>query len=274
MSDRREFLKHCGILGGLFLVSQQEVVNSLSQFSRFNLKLDLNNLNLFFTGNLKGNLSELGQIKDTSSLLFDAGNFISSSSEIENQIKKMNFLGYQVAALGKNELALGEEKLIQLVQKSEFALVNSHINFENKILSKLVKPFQIIDLVEKKVGVLSISSGFKSSRDLKKINELANTLKNKQNCGIVVCLIANNIQKKTAHSLLRKSENVDLFWTPEIPNTKGGNFISRNALAQEVTLIYGTKSKREIGYYQADLSNDYYLPKQIIHEIKTKQFIG
>lgn len=274
MSDRREFLKHCGILGSLFLVSQQEVVNSLSQYSRFNLKLDLNNLNIFFTGNLKGNLSELNQVKGISSLLFDAGNFISSSSEMDHQIRKMNSLGYQVAALGKNELSLSESKLIELAEKSEFSLVNSHLNFENKTLSKLIKPFQIIDLLEKKVGVLSISSGFKSSQDLRKINKLATNLKKNQNCFVVVCLIANNIQKKTAHSLLRKSKNIDLFWTSEIPKANGGNFISRNSEQQETTLIYGTKNKREIGYYQTDLTREYYLPKQIMHQIETKQFIG
>lgn len=274
MNTRREFLKHCGILGSLFLVSQQEVVNSLSEFSRFNLKLDLSNLNIFFTGNMKGDLSELRKIKGVSSLLFDAGNFISSSSEIDHQVKKMNLLGYQVAALGRNELALGEDKLLQLAKSAEFSLVNSHINFNNKNLSRLIKPFQIIDLVDKKVGVLSISSGFKSSKDLVKINDLANTLKNQQNCSIVVCLIANNIQKKTVHSLLRKSKHVDLFWTPEIPQTNGGNYISKNSLDNEVTLIYGKRKQNNIGYYQTDISKDFFLPKQIENQIQTKQIIG
>ena len=59
MEDRRHFIKKCGLLGSLFMVDQKQFAEVFSSYSRFNLNLDLSNVNFFFTGNLKGDLSVL-----------------------------------------------------------------------------------------------------------------------------------------------------------------------------------------------------------------------
>jgi 2',3'-cyclic-nucleotide 2'-phosphodiesterase (5'-nucleotidase family) len=273
MENRRHFIKKCGLLGSLFLVDQNQFAEVFSSYSRFNLNLDLSNVNFFFTGNLKGDLSVLSSIKNINSVKLDAGNFISSSFHFSKEIKHMNNAGYQVVALGKKELKLTEDKLIQLTNLAEFSLVNSHLNFSNPNLEKAIKKFQIININDTKSGIIAISEGFRASRDLEKINHLAYQLKNQQNCNTVICLIANEFQKKTVRSILIKSKNIDLFWTSEIPNQKGGNLILKNIEQQQVMLIYGEKNVNMVGHYQTNLLHPICaFPLRLSHQLP-KQFV-
>ncbi|MEG1388587.1 MAG: hypothetical protein RSC72_15160 [Algoriella sp.] len=273
MEDRRHFIKKCGLLGSLFMVDQKQFAEVFSSYSRFNLNLDLSNVNFFFTGNLKGDLSVLSSIKNISSVKLDSGNFISTSTNFSNEVKKMNNAGYQAVALGKNELNLNEKQLIELTNLAEFTLLNSHLYFENPILDKTIKKFQIVTIDGTKTAILAISSGFRVSRDLIKINQLAHQLKNEQNCKSIICLISNGFQKKTVRSVLAKSKNIDLFWTSEIPNQKGGNLILKNAEQRQVMLIHGQKNVNTIGHYQTSFTHTFsafplrlshQLPKQLV----------
>ena len=183
-------------------------------------------------------------------------------------VKQMNNLGFQVAALGKKELNLREEKLIELLNLAEFTLINSHLNFENPTIRKAVKKFQIITIDTKKIGVLAISKGFVLSRDLNKLNQLSNNLKQDQNCDMIICLVSNSYQKNTLKRILSNSKSIDLFMASDIADLQGGHLILRNMEKQEVMLLYGQKNERSIGHYKTNFQHPFLaLPLRLSHQL-------
>lgn len=268
-SDRRFFLKSSGLLLGGLLISRLGMTQPLSRATRFNLKLDLRNVNFFFTGNL--NLKQHLEttvaplLQRMSGVYLDTGNFTEhSKGKIVQRVNQMNVLGYQAAALGKDELALGEENLLRLAKACDFTLLNSIAVWHNLELSNWVKPFQLIAIADKRVGVLAIGPVSPSSHDLVRLISLAKRLRIEEQCDLIICLVPDGLKKQELLELVRESDAIDMFFCAATNTKKDATYILKNKGKEETTLMYGGKDAVELGHYAANMETaGYVLPNRI-----------
>ncbi|WP_270090703.1 hypothetical protein [Sphingobacterium sp. SYP-B4668] len=268
-SDRRLFLKNSGLLLGSLLISRIGVAQPLSRTARFNLSLNLAQVNFFFTGNLnrRQHLESIVAplLRNMSGIYLDTGNFTEhSQANTRYRVSQMNALGYQVAALGKHEVDMGEENLLKLAKSCDFALVNSLTAWRNSELTNWIKPFQLVEIGGRCVGVLAIGPACPSKQDMDKLTRLAKQLKKEEQCDMIICLVPEGLKKEELLELVRESGDVDLFCCAATDARAGVCQILKNGDNAETTLIYGGEEAIELGHYAANMSaSEYVLPNRM-----------
>ncbi|TDQ73710.1 bifunctional UDP-sugar hydrolase/5'-nucleotidase [Sphingobacterium yanglingense] len=268
-SDRRFFLKSSGLLLGGLLISRLGVSQPLSRTARFKLKLDLRNVNFFFTGNLNFkqhlDVAVAPLLQNMSGVYLDAGNFTEQSkTKTMHRVAQMNAFGYQAAALGKHEMAIGEDNLLRLAKSCDFTLVNSLTTWRNPELSNWIKPFQLVEIADKNVAVLATAPMCPSNQEVVILTSLAKQLKKEQQCDLAICLVPNGLKKKELLELVRESGGIDVFFCVATDAPKDAIYILRNKDKKEATLIYGGKEAIELGHYAANMKTaGYVLPNRI-----------
>jgi len=162
------------------------------------------------TGDVGGVVRRNTFIQETRSqypntILVDAGDF-SQGTPYYNlfkgvpEIELMNKMGYDVAALGNHEFDNGSKALINRLKLANFKVVCANYQFKNKHLTKIIKPYTIIYMGNKKIGFFGLLCDMKNMlmpiyyQEVTFINpvdaaqKMVEILKNREQCDFIICL--------------------------------------------------------------------------------------
>lgn len=153
-------------------------------------------------------LTAIAQEKGTCSnvLLLDAGDFSQGSPYYtmfhgEAEIAFMNSINYDAATLGNHEFDSGMENLAQLIKSANFPFVNCNYDFTNTPLDGLIEPYIITYKSDLKIGIFGLGpqdmdrltfdkniEGIVIKDTFESAYEIADKLKNEEDCDLVICL--------------------------------------------------------------------------------------
>jgi len=157
-----------------------------------------------------GYLRRLNMIKqerenDNELLLLDSGDFSQGSSYYtmfkgDVEVGLMNQMGYDATTIGNHEFDFGLDNMARLFRMCEFPVVCANYDFTGTAVEGLVKPYIILKRKGLKIGIFGLSPemdglvatdnwrGVKYYDPVEKANEVAEILKNKEKCDVVICL--------------------------------------------------------------------------------------
>ena len=158
-------------------------------------------------------------------LLFDAGDFLQGTPYFnlfkgEVEVKAMNLMHYDAATLGNHEFDYGLEVLQKVVRLAHFPIVSSNYDFSETPLSGMVRPYLILKKGKLRIGVIGINiqpngliatdnyKGMKYLDPEETANKMAEQLRRKQKCDLVVCL--SHLGYGADLRLAESSRNIDL----------------------------------------------------------------
>ena len=288
---RRIFLNQISLLTGTAAFCKP-MGSAASIFKHINtLHSQKNAVTIYSTNDIKGNVgavckdtgglqlikTEL-QKQETTGLLLDAGNFINGKQSFYLQkqlIALMNSAGYHAAAVGGQELSLGQDHLAALAPLMKFALLNCNYEF-NGNLKNAIKPYTIITTGRFRVGITAVGSqlnGVKYNDAIISANKIAEILKNDKKCDLVICLShlgsvregdTPDNQKLAAHS-----ENIDIIIGGNNDKLLSNAMVLKNSRKHEVILAQtawnGMMMGRMIVQFDSDkqkigLSANHFIP--------------
>lgn len=99
-------------------------------------------------------------------LVFDAGDFSQGTPYFNIftgyvEVKLMNAMGYDAAALGNHEFDNGCTALGKRLRKAKFPVVCANYDIKNKVLRKAVKPYVVLERDSLKIGVFGLLADLK-----------------------------------------------------------------------------------------------------------------
>lgn len=138
-------------------------------------------------------------------LLFDCGDFSQGSPyynmfEGEVEVSLMNEMGYDACAIGNHEFDFGLDNMARLFKIAKFPVVTANYDFKGTVLEEIVKPYIVLERNGLKIGVFGVSPKLEGLVQAVKCegvvykepnavaNEIADLLKNKEGCDVVICL--------------------------------------------------------------------------------------
>ena len=138
-------------------------------------------------------------------LLFHSGDFVQGTPYFNlfggtADVACMNFLHYDAVCLGNHEFDNGMEKLAVMLRSAHFPVVVSNIDVEDTPLKGLVKPYLVLQREDVKIGILGLMvnpenliaeanyQGMVYFDPIKKADEIAQFLKEKEKCDLIICL--------------------------------------------------------------------------------------
>jgi len=138
-------------------------------------------------------------------IVVDAGDFSQGTPYFNlfkgfTEIELMNKMGYDVVVLGNHEFDNGSKVLAKRLKQANFKVVCANYQFKNKSLSRLVKPYTIINIGGKKIGFFGLlcdmkrvvmPNYYKETIFLDPIataKKMVDILKNKELCDLIICL--------------------------------------------------------------------------------------
>jgi len=138
-------------------------------------------------------------------LLLDAGDYSQGSAYFTTfggsvEVQAMNIMGYDVATLGNHEWDNGTSALWRNLYKAEYQTVLCNYHVMDKAFKELVKPYVIVRRGGFKIGIIGTLANITEVTDKKRVqglsyvnpaqvvNDLAETLKFKKHCDIVIML--------------------------------------------------------------------------------------
>ena len=143
--------------------------------------------------------------EDNSLLLFDSGDFSQGSAYYnlykgEVEVKLMNEMRYDAATIGNHEFDFGLENMARIFRMAGFPIVCANYHVEGTVLEGLVKPYVILERKGVKIGVFGLGTqleGMVASENYTGViyedpitaaNRVADILKHREHCDLVVCL--------------------------------------------------------------------------------------
>lgn len=143
--------------------------------------------------------------KDPKLLLFDSGDFSQGSPYYtiykgDVEVSLMNMMSYDACTIGNHEFDFGLENMARIFRMCNFPVVCANYDFTGTPVEGLVKPYIIIKRDDIKIGIFGISphldglvaaenyQGVKYLDPKEKAAEMADLLKNKEKCDVVICL--------------------------------------------------------------------------------------
>lgn len=143
--------------------------------------------------------------KNPSMLLLDSGDFSQGSPYYtmfkgDVEIGLMNMMRYDAATIGNHEFDFGLDNMARVFRKAAFPIVCANYDFTGTPLEGIVKPYTVIRRGGMKIGVFGLSPaldglvskqncvGVKYLDPVKKAQEMADLLRRKEKCDLVVCL--------------------------------------------------------------------------------------
>lgn len=167
--------------------------------------------------------------KNPELLLFDSGDFSQGSPYYsmfkgDVEIVFMNMMKYDAATIGNHEFDFGLENMARLFRMANFPIVCANYDFSGTCVDGLVKPYVIIKRNGLKIGVFGLAPkmkglvsdkncvGVKYLDPIEKANEMADVLKNKEKCDIVVCLshLGWSSDADGDKAMMQKTKNIDI----------------------------------------------------------------
>ena len=205
--------------------------------------------------------------KNPDLLLFDSGDFSQGSPYYtmfkgDVEVELMNMMHYDAATIGNHEFDFGLENMARLFRMAKLPIVCANYDFTGTCVEGLVKPYVVIKRNGMKIGVFGLAPemkglvsdkncvGVKFLDPVTKAQEMADILKNKQKCDLVVCIShlgwgtsgvndqvmmskTRNIDivlgghSHTFFKTLRYVKNLDGISVPNDQNGKSGIFVGR-----------------------------------------------
>lgn len=167
--------------------------------------------------------------KNPGLLLLDSGDFSQGSPYYsmfrgDVEIGLMNIMGYDAATIGNHEFDFGLENMARIFKMAKFPIVCANYDFTGTCLEGIVKPYTIIRRNGIKIGIFGLApeldglvsakncQGVKYLDPIEKAQEMANLLKNREKCDLVVCLshlgwTSNGTNDKL---MMAKTRNIDV----------------------------------------------------------------
>lgn len=158
-------------------------------------------------GGIYGRAAIIDQVRQENKnvLLVDAGDYFQGTPYFNyfkgaTEIKFMNLLGYQAAALGNHEFDNGSKMLAKQLAKAKFPIVCANYLFFNKKLKNIVKKYVVIEMDGKRIGIFGLLTDIKTLtkpqnyKDIKYLNAIdvadciVKELRETEKCDLVICL--------------------------------------------------------------------------------------
>ena len=138
-------------------------------------------------------------------LLLDCGDYSQGTPYYnlfkgEVEIRLMNQMGYDAAAIGNHEFDFGLENMARLFRMADFPVVCANYDFTGTPLEHLVKPYTVLQRNGLRIGIFGLSpvleglvqasncEGVRYNDPVATANAVASLLKGKEHCDLVVCL--------------------------------------------------------------------------------------
>jgi len=138
-------------------------------------------------------------------LLFDSGDFSQGSPYYslfkgDVEVGLMNEMKYDAATIGNHEFDFGIDNMVRIFKMAKFPIVCSNYDFTGTPLADIVKPYTIIKRKGLKIGVFGLCpelAGLVTEANygcikyldpIAKGNEMAEFLKKKEKCDVIICL--------------------------------------------------------------------------------------
>lgn len=154
-------------------------------------------------------------------LLLDAGDFSQGTPYFNffkgyAEIELMNKMGYDVVTLGNHEFDNGVEALGKRLIKARFKVVCANYTFNDKKLSRKVKPYVIVKKRGLKIGIFGLTVDLQGlvspaiNKDVKYHNAIETArvivpeLKRKK-CDLIICLSHLGITQESEHNNVNDS---------------------------------------------------------------------
>ena len=171
--------------------------------------------------------------KNPNTLLFDAGDVFQGTPYFnfyggEIEFKLMSMLGYDAITIGNHDFDNGIDGLDKQLPNAKFDIISSNYDFRNTILESKVRDYKIYNRSGIKIGVFGLGIELEGlvSKDLYKetkylnpidiANDIANKLKEIENCDLVICLSHLGYKyekfpnKASDLNLAKSTRNIDL----------------------------------------------------------------
>lgn len=208
---------------------------------------------------------------DKDLLLFDCGDYSQGSLyytlfQGETEIRLMNAMGYDAAAIGNHEFDFGEENMQRLFSLASFPTLCVNYDVKGTCLEECVKPYTILTRKGVRIGVLGVAPpleglvfkknyvGITYLDPISTANKTARKLREEEHCDLVVCL--SHLGWQVA------DEDIDderfIAGTRDIDIVLGGHSHSvflepavyNNADGKPVTLMHNGKNALYVGFWQ------------------------
>jgi 5'-nucleotidase len=255
-NPRRLFLNQLTLMAGVATLNKP--LTSVAAIAKHinTLQTAKSAVTVYHTNDLRGNIDAvyknmggLNQIKavlknqELNGMLVDAGSFLNASGNLWQQkqvIHAMNGVGYHVATIGNHELSCGQGHLAALVPLMRFTLVNCNYQFDNQ-LSKLVKPYVIINSGKFRIGITGVGQQLKGTTyndAIESANRVARLLKEDEKCDFVICLshlgYVQEGNRPDNQKLAKQSENIDMIVGGHNNNLFNNTLVLSNKLKHEI----------------------------------------
>lgn len=169
--------------------------------------------------------------KNPNTLLLDAGDIFQGTPYFnfyggEIEFKLMSKMGYEAATLGNHDFDNGVDGLYAQLPHADFEFLCSNYDFSNTIMDGHTKDYKIFRKNGLKVGVFGLGIQlhglvekklYKETKYLDPVEiaqEVSNTLKNEENCDLVICLSHLGYHYKSDKiddlKLAAQTKNIDL----------------------------------------------------------------
>lgn len=212
--------------------------------------------------------------QDPNLLLFDAGDFTQGTPYFNFyhgriEVEAMNRMGYDAVGLGNHEFDNGVDTLATILQGAQFPVVCANYDVKGSVLEGLVLPYTVIRRQNVRIGVFGIGidpAGLIAERNFAPLQyldpiataqDVANTLKNKEKCDVIVCLSHQGTHPSTEGKLsdvelAQATRNIDIIIGAHTHKVLT-NYYVPNLDGDSVMLAQMGKSGARIGKIQVEI---------------------
>lgn len=167
--------------------------------------------------------------KAPSLLLFDSGDFSQGSPYFtlfqgKVEVGLMNFMGYDAATIGNHEFDFGLDGLASMIRQARFPFVCANYDFTGTPVEGLTKEYIVLKREGIRIGVFGLSpkmdglvtaqncAGVKYLDPLETAQRMVRTLRQKERCGVVICLSHLGWQtgEEDDNHLIEATDGIDL----------------------------------------------------------------
>lgn len=200
-------------------------------------------------------------------ILVDAGDFSQGTPYFNFyngrvEVDAMNRMKYDAITIGNHEFDNGIDTLAVVLKNVGFPIISSNYNLKNTALSGLVKPYLILERDGLKIGIMALDVNPKSlimennykgliyEDPFEKANEIANLLKKKEKCDVIVCL--SHLGADTDFQVAHKTRYIDVIIGGH-SHSMLTNTIEKNAAGKPVVIAQMGKSGLYLGKVELEL---------------------
>lgn len=209
-------------------------------------------------------------------LLFDCGD-ISQGTPYYNlfqgevEVKMMNLMGYDAMTIGNHEFDFGLENMARLFRMANFPVVCANYDVSGTVLEGLVKPYTILKRDGLKIGVFGLApkmeglvqadkcEGVVYKEPIAVAQEVADVLRNKEQCDVVICLSHLGIRSSNGDSdekLVAETHGIDAILGGHSHTFMQKPTFYMNADGQSIPVLHTGRSGIYVGEMKLTLTEE------------------